>query len=231
MPRPLWRTLWHFTLSQVAACTFAFAVVALLLLSRTLPLAQWGVPRYDFLLLGCLLVQLVLVAIRFETVREAGVILLFHLLGFLLEAFKVARGGWTYPEDAWSKVLDVPLYAGFMYASVGSYVAQAWRRCQLQVEGVPPLRIQAALIAVTYLHFFLAPSVVVRLGVSLALVLAYRRTAVTFTVAGEAHRMPLLLAFVLIGGFVYLAENLATALGAWVYPYQVGGWQPVAPAK
>ena len=38
-------------------------------------------------------------------------------------------------------------------------------------------------------------------------------------------------AFVLVGLFVYLAENLTTFFGAWEYPHQAGGWQPVHLAK
>ncbi|GBF06965.1 hypothetical protein DAERI_110147 [Deinococcus aerius] len=227
-----WRQLWQFTRGQAACCTFAFAVVGLLALSRALPLGAWGLARYDFLLLGCLLVQGALLALRFETPREAGVILLFHALGFTLEAFKVAHGSWAYPEDALSKVLGVPLYAGFMYASVGSYMTQAWRRFGLALEHAPPLRVQGGLAAAAYLNFFthhFGPDL--RYVVTAALLLAYRRTRAAFTVGPERYTMPLGLAFALIGGFVFLAENAATRLGAWVYPHQSGGWQPVHLAK
>jgi uncharacterized membrane protein YoaT (DUF817 family) len=39
--------------------------------------------------------------------------------------------------------------------------------------------------------------------------------------------MPLLLAFVLIGFFVWLAENISTFLGVWRYPNQLGAWATV----
>lgn len=35
------------------------------------------------------------------------------------------------------------------------------------------------------------------------------------------------LAFALIGFFLWLGENIATYVGAWRYPYQLHGWQPV----
>ncbi|EYB69690.1 hypothetical protein DEIPH_ctg003orf0019 [Deinococcus phoenicis] len=227
-----WPQLGRFVRGQAACCTFAFTVVGLLALSRALPLAAWGVGRYDFLLLGCLLAQGVLLALRFETPREAGVILAFHALGFVLEAFKVAHGSWAYPEDALSKVLGVPLYAGFMYASVGSYMAQAWRRFDLALSAAPPLRVQAGLAAAAYLNFFthhVGPDL--RYGITAALLLAYRRTRVEFTVGPARYGMPLVLSFALIGGGVFLAENAATGLGAWVYPHQAGGWHPVHVAK
>jgi uncharacterized membrane protein YoaT (DUF817 family) len=45
------------------------------------------------------------------------------------------------------------------------------------------------------------------------------------------HRMPLALSFVLIGFFLWVAENAATYVGAWSYPDQLDGWQPVSFAK
>lgn len=43
--------------------------------------------------------------------------------------------------------------------------------------------------------------------------------------------MPLVLAFLLIGIFVWFAENIATFLGAWQYPDQQDGWRMVSPHK
>ena len=40
--------------------------------------------------------------------------------------------------------------------------------------------------------------------------------------------MPLVLSFLLIGCFVWLAENVTTYLGAYVYPSQRDGWSPVS---
>ncbi|GAA5501789.1 hypothetical protein Dxin01_01528 [Deinococcus xinjiangensis] len=222
------RALLDFVKLEAQSCTFALMVVALLALSRVLPLGMWGLARYDFLLLGCLLAQGLLIALRFESWREAGVILAFHGLGFALEAFKVAHGSWAYPEDAASKVLGVPLYAGFMYASVGSYMAQAWKRCRLSLLGAPPLGWQVALAGAAYLNFFthhFGPDL--RYVISAALLAAFWRTRAAFVVAGERREMPLPLAFLLIGVFIFLAENIATGLGAWVYPHQAGAWHPV----
>ena len=43
--------------------------------------------------------------------------------------------------------------------------------------------------------------------------------------------MPIHVAMALIGFFVFLAENVCTALGAWVYPHQANGWHPVESGK
>ena len=43
--------------------------------------------------------------------------------------------------------------------------------------------------------------------------------------------MPLSLSFVLIGFFLWIAENAATLLGAWQYPNQAQIWQMVHVGK
>jgi uncharacterized membrane protein YoaT (DUF817 family) len=67
----------------------------------------------------------------------------------------------------------------------------------------------------------------VRWPLAALLVVTLWGTTVHFTVGTREHRMPLALSFVLIGLFLWLAENIATFLGAWRYPYQRHGWQPV----
>jgi uncharacterized membrane protein YoaT (DUF817 family) len=74
-------------------------------------------------------------------------------------------------------VFGVPLFSGFMYAAVGSYMIQAWR------------------------------------------------------LLDRDRRMPLLLAFVLIGFFIWLAENISTFYSVWSYPDQLGAWSVVHVAK
>lgn len=43
--------------------------------------------------------------------------------------------------------------------------------------------------------------------------------------------MPLLLGFVLVSLFIWLAENIGTATRVWLYPNQAAGWSPVSAAK
>ncbi|UOO81300.1 DUF817 family protein [Uruburuella testudinis] len=38
------------------------------------------------------------------------------------------------------------------------------------------------------------------------------------------HKMPLLPAFVLIGFFIWPAENISIFAGIWQYPNQIGAW-------
>ncbi len=44
-------------------------------------------------------------------------------------------------------------------------------------------------------------------------------------------RMPVLLAFVLVAFFIWIAENIGTVTGAWLYPSQIDGWEMVPVTK
>jgi uncharacterized membrane protein YoaT (DUF817 family) len=63
-----------------------------------------------------------------------------------------------------------------------------------------------------------------RLAAALGL---YARTEVVFKPLHTDRRMPLVLTFVLIGFFIWLAENISTFFGIWRYPNQVGAWSAV----
>lgn len=62
-----------------------------------------------------------------ETIAEAKVILAYHLVGTLMELHKTSLGSWLYPEASLFHIAGVPLFSGFMYAAVGSYLARVWR--------------------------------------------------------------------------------------------------------
>ncbi|HET7843517.1 MAG TPA: DUF817 domain-containing protein [Xanthomonadales bacterium] len=231
-----WRTFLReflsFGLKEARACAFAGSFFALLAISRHVPLG--ALPRYDFLLLGALALQAAMLATKLETFDELKAICVFHALGFGLEAFKVqpAIGSWSYPEDGFTKLLGVPLYAGFMHAAVASYMVQAWRLLDLELVGAPSPRTSALLAAAIYANFFTHHFIGdYRWVLAAALAWQFRRTWVLFTPDRVRCRMPLLLAFVLIGFFVFLAENVGTYLHAWRYPDQAAGWRPVHHGK
>ena len=116
--------LFVFGLKQAKACLFPGIFIAILLLSSHVPL--FGLARYDFIFIGAVLT---LVAPGVETRDEVLTLCAFHVLGVVLEIFKTnpAIGSWSYPEQGFFEVFGVPLYSGFMYASVASYMCQAWR--------------------------------------------------------------------------------------------------------
>lgn len=217
-----------FFIAEVRSSVFALGLFLGLALSHLpMPLA-----RYDFLLLWCLGMQGLMIASGRERGREIAIVAAFHLLGLGLEAYKVRHGSWAYPEPALTKTLDVPLYSGFMYASVASYMLQAKRVMRLEFEGMPPRWVLALGLVAIYANFLLARLFGdVRWWIVLLLVLALWRARAVFDYGTGRARMPLILSLALIGLFVFFAENVCTALGAWVYPHQAAGWRPVEAGK
>jgi uncharacterized membrane protein YoaT (DUF817 family) len=169
-----------------------------------------------------------------ETIDELKAITLFHVLGFALEVFKTSSGirSWAYPDFAYTKVLGVPLFAGFMYAAVGSYIIQAWRLLDLRVEHHPP-HWMAGLVAVAlYLNFFTHHFIGdYRWYLAAAAWGLYARAQIVFRPCRVDRRMPLALGFILVGFFIWLAENLGTLFGLWTYPHQIGAWAAVHMTK
>jgi uncharacterized membrane protein YoaT (DUF817 family) len=222
------RQLLRFAWIEAQCCLFAVLFFAGLALVRYVPLP---LDPADALLLWCLGVTLVLWLLRWETGREVAVIFGFHLVGLALELYKVEQGSWSYPDTGLATIGGVPLYSGFMYAAVGSYVCQAWRRLELRITGYRA-RSTALVAALIYLNFFTSHVVTdIRLALAAALLLVTRRTWVHYTVGRSRYAMPLALSFVLIGFFLWVAENAATFLRAWQYPSQESVWTLVHAAK
>ena len=223
------RELWVFGIKQARASIFAGSFLALLMVAGRIHVP--GLVRADILFLGAIAIQAAMLASKRETPDEAKVILLFHLIGLVLESYKThpAIGSWTYPEPGMFRIGTVPLYSGFMYAAVGSYIAQSWKIMKLELVHAPSYRWSVVLCVAIYLNFFTNHWVYdVRWFLAAAVVIFYRRTWVTFVVTDARRRMPLALSFVLIAFFVWIAENIGTFYGAWRYPSQAHAWSAVS---
>jgi uncharacterized membrane protein YoaT (DUF817 family) len=222
---------WVFGLKQANACIFAGVFLGLVILTSVWYPPGW-LARYDFLFLAALAIQAALLALRWERPAEFQVIVLFHLLATAMELFKTALGSWSYPEPALLRIGGVPLFAGFMYSAVGSYIARIWRIFAMRVTALPGARALLLLSAAIYANFFThhyLPDA--RWLILLLIAYALRRSTVHFTVTTRSRRMPLLLGLTLVALFVWLAENIATFCRVWCYPNQLQAWTPVSPAK
>ncbi len=226
------RELVDFGLKQARACLFPGLLILAMGVAKVAPLGP--LTRYDFLFLAAVAIQAAMLAARLESWTEVKVLGLFHLLGLGLEIFKTSPGigSWSYPDPGFLKVAGVPLYSGFMYAAIGSYMCQAWRILDLELVDYPPRAATIPLCAAIYANYFTHHYVPdVRWILAALVAIVFVRTRVLFTARTARRRMPLALSFLLIGFFVWVAENLSTALGAWVYPNQRQGWAFVHPGK
>lgn len=218
----------YFGVKQVRACLFVgLFFAAVFLVPRA---GLFGIPRYDLLLIIALGIQGWMLWARLESWDEVKAITLFHLIGFCLEVFKTSPGigSWSYPDFAYTKLFGVPLFAGFMYAAVGSYIIQAWRLFDLRIRHHPPYWMGVAIAMAIYANFFTHHFIGdYRWYLAACALGLYARTTVIYRPYDRDRTMPLLLSFVLIGFFIWLAENVSTFFSIWRYPDQLGAWTQV----
>ncbi len=230
--RSRWR-LWAyefllFGLKQAWASLFGGLMLALLVGTHLFWPDEAPIARYDFLVVAALAIQIALIALKLERWDEALVILVFHVVGTIMEIFKTAQGSWIYPEASVLRLGGVPLFSGFMYACVGSYIARIWRLFDLRFVSYPPLWTTWALALLAYANFFTHHYTVdIRLGLFAFSALIFARTWAVFTPDRIARRMPMVLGLLLVALFIWLAENLGTFASAWIYPSQRDGWHVV----
>ncbi|WP_235019378.1 DUF817 domain-containing protein [Tabrizicola flagellatus] len=213
-----------FVLKQGWACLFGGLLLLAILGTKAIWQPDWPLHRYDALFLFAIATQGVFLATKLETWEEARVILLFHLTGTAMEWFKVSAGSWAYPEPGIFKLMGVPLFSGFMYAAVGSYMARVIRVFDMAFAPYPRFPLTVALAAAIYLNFFahhFLPDI--RLALFVATVALYGRTRIWFRIHDRHWWMPLPVAAFLSALALWVAENVGTATGTWIYSGQIQG--------
>lgn len=230
------RSRWHgyayefllFGLKQAWACLFGGLMLALLVGTKLFWPEHAPLARYDFLVIASVAIQALLLALKLERWDEALVIFIFHVVGTVMELFKTAQGSWIYPEPSLLRIGGVPLFTGFMYACVGSYIARIWRLFDVTFVRYPPFWTTHILAVLIYLNFFTHHYVTdIRLGLFALSALLFGRTWFLFTPDQTPRRMPFLMGAILVSLFIWFAENLGTFAGAWIYPSQAAGWRMV----
>ncbi|MEE2524253.1 DUF817 domain-containing protein [Pseudarthrobacter sp. J75] len=218
-----------FGLKQAWACIFGTALLVVLMAARLWYPEDAALARNDFLTLAAVAIQVAMILTRLETLRELRVIVLFHLVGTVMELFKTDVGSWSYEAEGFLRIGAVPLFSGFMYAAVGSYMVRVYRLFDLKFARYPKRWTTAVLAAAIYVNFFTHHYFWDARWVLLAaVVLLYGRCVMHFRVFRRGFRMPLTVAFLLVALFIWIAENIATWSGAWLYPSQVNGWHLVS---
>ena len=221
-----------FGLKQGWACIFGAALLAVLMAARLWYPGTAGLARNDFLTVAAVAIQILMVAFKLETLRELRVIVLFHLVGTVMELFKTDMGSWSYEAEGVLRIGAVPLFSGFMYAAVGSYMVRVYRLFDLKFATYPRRWVTAILAAAIYANFFTHHYIWdLRWVLLAAVVVIFGKCVMHFRVFRRQFRMPLAVSFLLVALFIWLAENIATWSGAWLYPSQVAGWHPVGLEK
>lgn len=210
-----------FVLKQGWACLFGGSLLLAIIGTRLIWQDGWAINRYDALFVIAVGLQVSFLALKLETWAEARVILLFHLTGTAMELFKTHVGSWSYPEEAIFRLQGVPLFSGFMYAAVGSYMARVIRLFDMQFAPFPPMILHFGLAVLAYVNFFSHHYIWdIRNILFLATLLFYLRTRIWFRIGANWYWMPLPLAAFFSSVFLWVAENIGTLTGTWIYSGQ-----------
>ncbi|MFF3028557.1 DUF817 domain-containing protein [Microbacterium sp. NPDC057944] len=221
-----------FVLKQAWACVFGAALLLAIVAARLWYPDDAALARNDALTLTAVAIQIAMLAFRLETGRELWVIVLFHLTGTAMELFKTDVGSWAYAADGILRIGGVPLFSGFMYAAVGSYMVRVHRLFDLGFTRYPRRWLTTVLAVAIYANFFTHHWFWdLRWVLVVCIVLLWSPTIMHARVWRRTLRLPLIAVFAGVSAFIYIAENIGTWAGAWAYPDQVESWQPVSLSK
>ncbi len=223
--------LWYFFVASLRASYFGAFLLTIFLLTKIVTVRFLS--RYDFIFVAAVSFQICMLLFRAERPREFLVIILFHLLATGMELFKTnpAIGSWAYPDvgNAIFALGSVPLFTGFLYSAVGSYISRAFIFLKLSYENFPAYFHLWVLATLIYLNFFLHHFFYdLRYLLFIYVFIVFYHTKVHFTAYRRERVMPFLLTVFLTAFFVWIAENIGTFSHIWLYPSQLRSWHLVS---
>lgn len=228
------KEIWLFFIANLYASYFGSFLLLIFLVTEIFPTTF--ISRFDFIFLSAIAFQVCALIFRLESPKEFFVIIIFHILATGMELFKTNPeiGSWTYPnvENSLFVLGTVPLFSGFLYSAIGSYISRAFVFLRLSYEQFPSfvhLWILALLIYVNFFthHFFYD----IRYLLFAYIFFIFFKTKVRFRVYKKERTMPFLLTVFLTAFFVWIAENISTFTNIWLYPNQMEYWQLVSFSK
>lgn len=218
-----------FIKKQAQSALFGGIILALLLITRYVSIP--GIYRYDLLFILAVIVQIILIVTKAEKPKEVLAIIVFHICAMGMEIWKTSPmvGSWAYPEPAFFMIGSVPLFTGFMYSSVGSYIARAWRINNFRFIDLPNRFILFLLGLAIYVNFFTNYFTIdVRYYLFALALIAFWKTKFYVTLTTKTFKIYPLFSTALLALFVWLAEQIGTLARVWVYPNQTTEWHPVS---
>lgn len=228
------KEIFHFILKCASASIFGALLLGGILLTQfvQIPFA----PHYDLIFLYAIAIQCILYFSKMERFEEIKVIFIFHILATCMELFKTSPsiGSWSYPayKDAVFAIATVPLFTGFLYSAVGSFISRAWKVFDLRYIQYPKRTYVALLAAAIYVNFFTHHFIFdLRYVLFGACIVLFWNTKMRFTAYKKERSMPFLLSGVLSAFFIWIAENIGSFSNIWLYPDQIEQWHMVSLAK
>lgn len=218
-----------FLKKQASSALFGGIMLGALLITKYISIP--GIYRYDLLFIIAIITQIILIVTKLETWKEVLAIIIFHIFAMIMELYKTSPlvGSWTYPEKAYFAIATVPLFTGFMYSSVGSYIARAWRINKFCFINLPSKLSLVLISTAIYVNFFTNHFIYdVRYLLFVLLIIMFWKTKFYVKLTSKQYQIHPLIANGLMALFLWLAEQIGTIAQAWVYPNQIEGWKPVS---
>lgn len=209
----------------LSSSLFGIALILLILFTFILPLPA---PRFDVLFVAAILIQIFLIVFKYEHFREVLMIGAFHALGTCMEIFKVSVGSWGYPVDGTFYIGQVPFFAGFMYAAVGSAIARSMRLYSVQIVNAPDIRTLIFMSACIYCNFFTHHYIPdMRYLILGGVFFACINTRIHLKLLDKTFEIHFLAVAFIAAACIWCAENIATYASIWKYPHQTTTWRMV----
>lgn len=216
-----WPGVMVFFAKLLWAALFGVMILGAIIATRLIWNDDWPLARYDALVVFAVVTQIVFIWRGLETWEEAKVILIFHITGTVMEIFKLAQGSWDYPDQGILEIGGVPLFSGFMYASVGSFIARSIRFFHIQFAPYPPFWMTYVLAVAIYANFYTHHYTYdIRWVLFAATLVLFWRTKIWLFIRRKpiAIRLP-------VGAFasawlLWIAENVGTFTQTWSYAVQ-----------
>ncbi len=219
----------NFIVKQLKSVTFGFTILSLIIITNYFNPTSFY--RFDLLLFVVIAIQTLMIFFKLETKKELLAITMFHILGVLMEIVKVNfHHMWSYNEPAIFMIMGVPIFSGFMYASVGSYIVQSIKNLKLNLLNYPSKYWVITLAFLIYLNFLINKLFFdFRILILVFLLVLFYKTYFIFELRKKLFKMHFLLSFFLISIFIWFAENIATYFKIWHYASQKTAWHVVDP--
>lgn len=220
-----------------AAFAALFGILLLVAFAITAPMgdqAYLGFYRYDYLLLYAVVIQICLIYLKLESWAEAKIIALFHLIAMVMEIFLTHPqiASWVYPQPCVFKIMTVPLFAGFMYSAVGSFLARCLRLYQVSFTKLPSFGNILALSVFAYINFISKFFINdFRYLLFLWSTVIFWDTKIHFQLQQIKIKVPMLPVLLLLAFIIWIAENISTFYKIWLYPSQQYEWHMVGWGK
>lgn len=203
------------------AALFGILILSALIVTRLIWNDDWMLARYDALVIFAVVTQIVFIWRGLETWEEARVIVIFHVTGTVMEIFKLAQGSWDYPDQGILEIGGVPLFSGFMYASVGSFIARSIRLFHIQFAPYPSFALTYVLALAIYVNFYTHHYTYdIRWVLFAATLILFWRTRIWIFIRDTPISIRLPLGALVSAVFLWVAENVGIFTRTWSYAIQ-----------